>query len=130
MWERVKNSRTISLVVDAEEYEEFKKLLPKNKTVGQYIRKVMKEEVELQKKEEALSSPNYSAIKANNNIESTLDKFFPSHIQNWKDFKEIVVPNLEDSERRIATEWIGSCLGILEAENKKKGSKVYPLWKR
>jgi hypothetical protein len=63
MWEKVNNPRTISLVVNNEEYEEFKKLLPRDTTVGEYIRKVMREEVELQKKEEALNSPNYSPVR-------------------------------------------------------------------
>ena len=128
MWERVKNSRTISVVVNNEEYEEFKKTLPRNTTVGEYIRKIMREEIELQKKEEALNSQDLSALSSisKQDKQSTLDKFFPDHITDWKTFKG-VIEKLEDSERRKLTEvWLND-FRILEATNGRKGKKVYPF---
>lgn len=129
MWERVHNSRMISVIVNGEEYEEFKKLLPNGKTFGEYIRKVMREEIELQKKEEALSSPNYSPIgQCNNNIDSTLDKYFPNHIMEWENFKVVIEDELDDEERKTLTEiWLHN-FRILEMTNyNRTGTKVFPL---
>lgn len=101
MWERVKNARTISVIVNNDEYEEFKGLLPKGTTVGEYVRKVMKEEVELQKKELALTSSSIGVCYGNNKPSetikgnSTLDiwllekRDIIKHIDNISDIKTL-----------------------------------------
>lgn len=101
MWERVKNSKTISVIVNGEEYEEFKDSLPKGKTVGEYIRQCIHEELEVQKKDKALTSLNYSPIQTvsdTNNNQSSLDKFIPKHLRDRVTLAEYIRNQMSDKD--------------------------------
>lgn len=119
-----------SVMVEPEVYEEFLDTLPRSKSVGEALREYMKSVVDESRNQKNLSSPNYSPLgQCDNTIQSKLDKFFPSHIIEWNQFKDIV-EELPDEERKKLTEiWLHD-FRILESMNQRKaGSKVYPFLK-
>ena len=124
------NYRMTSVMVEPEIYDEFIEIIPRSKSVGEALREYMKEVVEEKRKEKNLSSQNYSPLnQCDNNIQSKLDKYFPSHITEWSFFKEIV-ESLDETERTKLTEiWLHD-FRILEMTNQKKNrTRVYPFLK-
>jgi hypothetical protein len=123
--------RMTSVMVEPEIYDEFIEIIPRSKSVGEALREYMKSVVEEKRKEKNLSGSDHSAIGlvANNNIQSKLDKYFPSHITEWNSFKDIV-EGMEETERTKLTEiWLHD-FRILELTNQKmNGRKVYPFLK-
>ena len=123
-----KNYRMTSVMVEPEVYEEFLETLPRSKSVGEVLREYMKSVVDEHRNQKNLSSPNYSPLgQCDNTVQSKLDKFFPSHIMEWNQFKDII-EQLPDEERKKLTEiWLHD-FRILEMINKQRnGSKVFPL---
>lgn len=130
--------RMTSVMVEPEIYSEFIEIIPRSKSVAEALREYMRSVVEENRKIMGTRNPNRSAISDqhdNNNtneekvIESNLDKFFPSYIMEWKNFKN-VVESLDKEERIKLTEiWLHN-FKILELVNTNlNGKRHYPFLK-
>ena len=127
---KIKNKHQILINLDADILEEFKNAIG-NEAIGEYFREHQKDVVEeYRKAKKNLSSPNYSAIKPlNNNKQSTIDKYFPQHLQDWQVLKDIS-KELDDDERIKAGEILLNGYKIMNNTNiQKTGVKIFPLVK-
>lgn len=127
---KMENPKPRLVTLERDEYEKFLNNLPRRKSFDAAIREYIKSCNDETDKEKNLSSPNYSAITiGNNTIQNKLDKYFPIHLRDEQEFKNVVENELTNDERIQATELTYTNLRMLELINYKNGRKHYPFMK-